>query len=44
MASEGALYLFITMDVDILEMFLKYQIRQQTPKIYLRITSEIYNQ
>lgn len=32
MASEGALYLFITVDVDFLEMFLNNQIRQQTPE------------
>lgn len=32
MASEGALYLFITVEVDFLEVFLKYQIRQQSPK------------
>lgn len=32
MASEGALYLFITVEIDFLEMFLKYRIRQQTPK------------
>lgn len=34
MVSEGALYLFITVDVDFLEMFLKYQLRQQTSKKY----------
>lgn len=34
MASEGALYLFITVDVDFLEMVLKYQLRQQTSKKY----------